>query len=421
MRILVLTNLYPPHYLGGYELICLHVVNALRSRGHQISVLTSNHRVKHASNDPEEPAVDRSLRVHGFYGHPWLGISQLRHLESHNNSILRQAVQQAQPNLVYVWNMGGLSKSMLLTLQKLNIPVVFYLSDHWISRGLTSDVWLRWWNRPDAPLHHRIARSLVQSIGLRKRLHSAAPTNPQHHLQFQRIYFCSAALRDSTTRAGFNVAHGAVIHCPVNIEHFHGQPKPADLPLRKLLYVGRLSPDKGVMTALRAMELIRGQFPGQLHLFGHGDPAYVEELSRFTQEHQLPVQFKSASPAQMPSVYREHDALIFPSEWEEPFAQTPLEAMASGLPVIGTPTGGSAELFRHNQNALTYAPGNAAELAARILQLSNDPRHRTRIATAGFCEVRQRFAEPIIVNQIEQFLLDSVSQWQPVVLPDYAA
>ena len=47
----------------------------------------------------------------------------------------------------------------------------------------------------------------------------------------------------------------------------------------------------------------------------------------------------------MPAVYRAHDLLLFTSEWAEPFALTPIEAMGCGLPVIGTTTGGSAELF----------------------------------------------------------------------------
>ena len=46
MKILVLTNLYPPHYVGGYELHCQTVVEALRARGHVVQVLTSDHGVK---------------------------------------------------------------------------------------------------------------------------------------------------------------------------------------------------------------------------------------------------------------------------------------------------------------------------------------------------------------------------------------
>jgi glycogen(starch) synthase len=426
MRILALTNLYPPHYLGGYELICSRVLRALRRRGHQVMVLTSDHTVDCAAdsrngtgNVPDEPSVERRLKIHGFYGHPWLGIPKLRFLEQHNNETLRAAIRRHKPDLVYVWNMGGLSKSLLFTLQAIGLPVVFYMSDPWIARGLESDVWLSWWNRNDAPLCRRLVRSVLTSAGVRRHWQSRAPTNPLKHLAFQRIYFCSRALRSLTAVAGFDVNHGAIIYCPVDIGQFNGTPRSMAGPMKRLLYVGRLAPDKGVMTALRALVALRGRFEGQLSIFGHGEAIYVSELKRFASQNNLPVAFAQATEAEMPAIYRSHDALLFTSEWVEPFALTPLEAMASGLPVIGTTTGGSAELFRHGENALTYAAGNAEELAGCILQLSGNPSLREQCANTAYGEVRQRYAEPIIVDQIEEYLQESLVQWRPVGLPNY--
>jgi glycogen(starch) synthase len=74
MNILVLSNLYPPHYLGGYELICHAVVNNLRKRGHIVRILTSNHSVENPKGE-EDFAIERDLLVHGFYGHAWRGHS----------------------------------------------------------------------------------------------------------------------------------------------------------------------------------------------------------------------------------------------------------------------------------------------------------------------------------------------------------
>src|SRR5688572_3559315 len=83
MRILTLTNLYPPHYLGGYELICYMVTNELRARGHHVNVLTSDHSVPERTVFPET-SIERTLRIHGFYGHPWLNIARLQRLEAYN-------------------------------------------------------------------------------------------------------------------------------------------------------------------------------------------------------------------------------------------------------------------------------------------------------------------------------------------------
>ena len=412
MRILVLTNLYPPHYLGGYEVICYTVVNELRARGHDVSILTSNHGVVGPETyDAFERGVERSLRIHGFYGHPWLGIHRLYQLEAHNNRILRNALARHAPELVYVWNMGGLSKSMLFTLREENVPTVFYLSDHWIARGLRTDVWLRWWNSNAATLRQRLLRQMWTRLGLRQRCHAIAPTSAVEQLKFRRIYFCSRALRELTVRAGFAVDHGAIIYCPVDMRLYWGEPHWGAEPLRRLLYVGRLSADKGVMTALRALAFLRGKFSGWLDIYGQGETAYIAQLKRFADENQLPVTFASATMAEMPVVYRSHDALLFTSEWDEPFALTPLEAMGCGLPVIGTATGGSAEFFRDGENALTYPAGNAHELAKRIQQLAENRALRQRIAVTGHCEARQRFDVPVIVSQIEEYLRETPATW----------
>jgi glycogen synthase len=87
--------------------------------------------------------------------------------------------------------------------------------------------------------------------------------------------------------------------------------------------VGRLAEDKGILTALRALLLIRSAFAGELHVYGRGDDAYVTMLKNFAFGNSLPVTWHSATPAEMPAVYRAHDALLFTSEWEEPFALTP--------------------------------------------------------------------------------------------------
>ena len=421
MKILALTNLYPPHYLGGYELICSMVVGELRARGHHVQVLTSDHIVPGKPSPQAEQGIERTLRIHGFYGHPWLSLAELRHLERHNNQTVLDAINRHQPDLVYVWNMGGLSKSMVLTLQKLGIPTVYYLSDHWIARGFTSDVWLQWWNRQDSSPKRALVRKLASLSGYRAHWQRLAPTNPPRHVRFQRLYFCSKALRKLTASAGFEVMHGAVIYCPVDTERFHGQAVPPERPLRNLLWVGRLAPDKGVMTALKAIHALNGQFNGTLSVYGKGEAQYTAQLKDFVNEHQLPVLFKSAGSDEMPGIYRQHDTLIFTSEWAEPFALTPLEAMASGLPVIGTTTGGSREIFRHGDNALTYNAGNADELAARIKELADSPSLRARIAATGQLEVRSHYSLPVIVDQIEKYLHDSVLNWTAPGLPHYAS
>ena len=418
MKILVISNLYPPHYVGGYELRCQQITEALRRRGHTLHVLTSNHGVNGAPGHgapaaPPEAGVERTLRIHGFFGHPWLGIRALRALEFHNHRVVRDAIAWFRPDVVHVWNLGGLSKSICTTLERLGLPTVYDVSDHWIARSLAADVWIDWWNRRQHRPAARMLRLAWQVTGLRQRWDRVAPTRPAQEFRFSRIYFCSRALRELTAAKGYPVNHGAVIHCPVDTGRFDGLPAAASHRLRRWLYVGRLAEDKGVMTALRALAQLKARFPGELFIYGKGDPAYTAQLDAFIAANRLPVQLRSAPAAEMPAVYRQHDALLFTSEWEEPFALTPLEAMASGIPVIGTTTGGSRELLRHGDNALTYTAGDAAELAHRVVELSTDDARRVRLAASARAEVRSRYAEPVIVDQIESYLDESIQTWHP--------
>jgi glycosyltransferase involved in cell wall biosynthesis len=205
--------------------------------------------------------------------------------------------------------------------------------------------------------------------------------------------------------------HGAVIYCPTDMRKFSGAAKTKEQPFKKLLWVGRIAEDKGIFTALRAMKSVPADLGVHLNVYGGGDAPYVKQVKDFVTENNLPVSFHRAAMDEMPRVYREHDALLFTSEWAEPFALTPIEAMASGLPVIGTTTGGSRELFRDQDNSLTYTAGQADELAERIVRLARDPELRARIAATGQAEVRANYDEPHIVDQIEAYLKETVQIW----------
>ena len=62
MKILVLANLYPPHHAGTYDLRCQEVVEALRLRGHEPRILTSNHGLNTEQRDAE---IERQIgRAH---------------------------------------------------------------------------------------------------------------------------------------------------------------------------------------------------------------------------------------------------------------------------------------------------------------------------------------------------------------------
>jgi glycosyltransferase involved in cell wall biosynthesis len=106
------------------------------------------------------------------------------------------------------------------------------------------------------------------------------------------------------------------------------------------------------------------------------------------------------------AVYREHDVLVFPSEWEEPFAITPLEAITAGMAVVGTTTGGSGELFRDRETAIVFETGNAQACADAIRRLADDRQLFETLRANAAREVAARHTLDGMVNAIEKGLLE---------------
>ncbi|WOO42004.1 glycosyltransferase family 4 protein [Rubellicoccus peritrichatus] len=408
MKILVISNLYPPHNVGGYEVRCRQVVDRLIMRGHGVHVLTSNHR-KAGVDDVEEPHVQRALRIHGFFNHPWLPIWKLYRLERDNHDVLASTLKHFSPDVVHVWNMGGISKSLLHRLERGAVPVVYDVSDHWIARSLKADVWLSWWNESGS-LFRSIGRSFLAAIGVRKWIDRKVPTSSWEILKFKRIYFCSAFLRGLTAKAGFNVEHGEVIYCGIETALFE---KRTDwLSFDKLLWVGRMNEDKDPLTAIRALgeAHAQGLTNLSLHLYGHGDADYMTMLQAEISELGLgnSIEFRSVSATEMPKVYAEYDALLFTSNWGEPFALTPLEAMAAGVPVILCPDGGDAELGQDRKNCILAKAGEPVSLASALSVLDADEPLRVSIAQTARKQIVSSFDLEKITQEIDSYLVDSL-------------
>jgi glycosyltransferase involved in cell wall biosynthesis len=174
------------------------------------------------------------------------------------------------------------------------------------------------------------------------------------------------------------------------------------------LYAGRLAPTKGVHTAIRALGCLGPSRDSvRLDVLGRGDPDYERSLRRLVDDLGLSrhVTFREGvARDQMPSILAEYDVLIFPSEWEEPLARMPMEAMAAGLAVVGTTTGGSGELLRHDENALTFRAGDPVNLADQVRRLLHDPVLCRRLADTGRADVQARFTIDRMVTDLECFL-----------------
>jgi glycogen synthase len=440
MRILVLTNLYPPHQAGTAGLRAQQITDALRLRGHQTLVLTSTHSMTAEQADSE---VERRLHLNGAFDHPLVTkYGDMKSIETHNHAVLHDVLGRFAPDLVHVHSLLGLSKSLIFALRHARVPVVYDIADHWLTNELPQDPWLRWWNAPSLPLMSQSARKTLELSGERNRLDSTAPTrmvkgvdrlpevfgdektraqvepNSVGAFHFDRLYFLSHALKNDCERAGFRVNHAEIIYPGIPAEALAGEVKPVSAPMHKFLIATTLNRESGVKTALEALGTLRqARVPVSLTVCGQGESSYIAELRSLAVTKQLPVEFPLVrySPREMPSIYRRHDVFLYTAEWPEPFSVAPLEAMACGLPVIGARSGGMQEFLRDGENALTYTPGNAQELASRIYDIQLQPALRFQMAETAQSEVLAYYNETAVIDRIENYLNTSLEIWAQVL------
>jgi glycosyltransferase involved in cell wall biosynthesis len=436
VKILVLANLYPPHHAGTFDFRCQRLSDALALRGHTVRVLTSRHGLTH---EQRSGAVERRLGLNGAFGHEWVTrFKALRALEEQNHRAFQETLAEFKPDLIHVFSLTGLSKSLIFAVRNSHVPAVYDVADGWLVADLRQDPWLRWWNRPGGPALETMSRNSLELLGQRAKLDALAPTrlmpgydrlpevfgseadlarvkpNSISAFRFDRLYFCSHALREAAAQAGFRVNHAEVIYPGIPAEQYVGEPKPPSAPLHKFLLIAELIPRSGAHYALQALSAVLSEHPRTtLSIYGHGESSYIADLRSFVAQHKLPVDFLAVSNINrdLPPIYRSHDALLHTTEWEEPFAMTPLEAMACGLPVIGVEAGGVSELFRHEENALTYPPGDVTTLANHMLELQRNATLRCRIADTAQQDVLSKFNETAVTDRIENYLQTSLEVW----------
>jgi glycosyltransferase involved in cell wall biosynthesis/predicted metal-dependent phosphoesterase TrpH len=150
-----------------------------------------------------------------------------------------------------------------------------------------------------------------------------------------------------------------------------------------VLYVGRLSKEKGVDLLAEAFLQARRQDP-RLHLVLAGAGPEQEQLRAHLGEHATFLGWITGD--ELPRVYASADAFLFASETET-FGQVILEAQASGLPVIAVDRGGPSFLIQHGENGL-LAPAHSGALAEALTSVTSTPMVRERLRRGAVAAVR---------------------------------
>jgi spore coat protein SA len=178
-----------------------------------------------------------------------------------------------------------------------------------------------------------------------------------------------------------------------------------------ILFAGRLVKEKGVHVLLDAMRLLEKQGVRAEALivgssgFGDGtDTHYIRQLKADVPASVRFCDYRSGAP--LGELFRRADIFCSPSVWEEPFGMVNVEALASGLPVVSTRSGGAREIFAGGGGMLVER-GSAVQLADALRLLIEDPQLRAHLGAQGRAAFRERFTwstARIRVGQVQKAL-----------------
>lgn len=236
------------------------------------------------------------------------------------------------------------------------------------------------------------------ALGVVKRRHQGdADTSPSVRRHVERtlvrtgrtIATCTDEMAELLALGG-DPRRITVLPCGVDLQRFTPDPQPrtpSGQPFR-ILSVGRLVPRKGFDLAIRALT----QVPGAELLIAGGpegpaldnDPE-ARRLRDLAAELGLADRVRFLGPVRhddMPALFRSAD-LVVCSPWYEPFGIVPLEAMACGIPVVGTAVGGLMDTVADGVTGRLVAPRDVAALASAIDALRLAPRRRAAYGRAA--------------------------------------
>ena len=397
MRILFVSNLFQPEVLGGYEIGCSQVVESLREAGHDIEVLTSS-LVPKCDRDFVHPLLDCSIWVNLRDMPRLVKLRYLVRREKHNIRVFHEVLRSRKPDIVYFWNLGHTSRCLAVLAKQAGFHTGLFAFD----LGLLSDDNDLWTSQ--SRLIMGSPSRLAQSLFLRAAGFFIG--RPAVKLPEFDFVHCPTRFIERKLQAG-DLRSKSWVQTPwgVDTEIFH----PAEqMPHGNILFTGQVAEHKGVHLLIEAFShLVSRHRDINLHLTIAGpllDKDYKSRLDALVQEKGLTTQVTFAGRverADLPDLYRRHSIYVSPSLWEEPMGIGILEAMASGLAVVCSGTGGSGELFEDGESGLVFKSQDTRDLAEKLALILRNPQRASDMGLKGLSRCRQqyRFSDTIATLQ----------------------
>ena len=368
MKILLVHNFY--QLPGGEDQVFAQETELLRGRGHQVLVYqASNEQVK-----SQNPLVTVANTI-------W---NQRIHRE------LRELMHREKPDIVHVHNtFQVISPAIYYAANEEGIPVVQTLHNYRLL--CPASTFFRDGNVCEDCLGKPIPwPGVVHSCYRGNKLASAAVTvmlaTHNYKQTWNQTVSAYIALTDFA-RNKFIEGGFPAEKIFVKPNYLQTDPGPGDGKGNYALFVGRLTPEKGISTLLEAWRQIGNGFPLQIA----GDGPLAPDVEKASREMESVTWLKWLPRAEILQRMKDASVLILPSTWYEGFPMIITEAFAVGLPVIASNLGSMSSIVDHQRTGLHFEPGRAAALVEAVRWWSVHPAEAAFMRTEARLEYETKY------------------------------
>lgn len=381
MKICLINNLYKPHVRGGAEIVLESIHTGLVNSGHHVFVIST---APHFDKKFQEEG--NTYRIRSCYynlGKIPVFFRLFWHIYDMFDIIsawkIKKILIQEKPDLIITNNLKGISFLLPLIIKKLNTRHIHILHDVQLLHpsGLVMHG------------HEKILESLSAKIYM----------NISKHLfsYCKQIVSPSQWLLDQHLQRGFfkNI-RSTVIPNPINIFK-EEQISKIKNNIFQFLYVGQVEQYKGVEFLVDAfMDLNEVE----LKIVGAG--SYLEKLKEKTKNKKNITITGRKSKDGVAETMKDADCLIVPSLCYENSPTVIYEAMAAGLPVLGSRIGGITELI-NNIGGILFNPNDKKDLQDKINWITKNPQEIENLKNNYRTNIKNYSLEKYLQKILENF------------------
>ena len=382
-KVLIIHNFYKLH--GGEKIAVKSLVDLLERKGHKVVQYTRDNR-----------EID-SLRKLSYV--PAETISSNKTVREVNRLITKE-----RPDVAHVHNVFPLiSPSVYPALKQNAIPIVQTMHNFrflcpnglFYTQGQICERCKRG-NTIHAVrfkcFQHSYPRSIVYASAIWWHRYRKTFNLIDHFITLTEFTAAKLAESGIASRAKISVL-GNFISAPLPRPGSSGSREP------EIVYIGRLSPEKGVATLIEAMGFVPN---ARLKIIGEG-PQQGELMNRVKQLKLDNVEFLGfISGEEKWRLLRRASFCVVPSESYENFSLAALESMAVGTPVVAANLGGLPYVVKDGKTGMLFEAGNTNDLGSKLLAMLNRPQESLKMGELGREDVANNYTDTMHYKSLRQ-------------------